>query len=415
MSQEVAPLTRRGIPVDPQLRVLALGSFATRFGGGAVMSTSAIYFTRHLGFSAAQVALAISVASAAALLVALPAGHFGDEHGPREVLAWVMLASALATPLPVLARSPLALAVLLGLDAALSSAANSVRNGVIAQVARGGRGVQFKAYLRAVTNSAIALGSVMGGVALLVDTDPAYVAVFVVAGLLTGFAAWNSTRLEHLPPYRRGDGEPRMAVLRDVPYVAVSLTTAMFSLHFVAAELGLALFISQRTHVPTVMVAVLLLVNTVLVALLQVRLSRSADSVTTGARALLRGGVLIALGFSLIGLADGAPRWVGVGVLLAGALVHVTGEMIGSGGQWGLQMGLAPHERQGQYQGFSSLGFALINIVGPPLVTVLCVHGGRLGWVAMGGVVLASALVAQPLSRWALASRSAYGVTTHSG
>jgi hypothetical protein len=189
----------------------------------------------------------------------------------------------------------------------------------------------------------------------------------------------------------------------------------MFSLHFVAAELGLALFISQRTQVPTVMVAVLLIINTVLVALLQVRLSRSADSVTAGARSLLRGGVLIAIGFALIGLADGAPRWFGIGVLVTGAVIHVVGEMIGSGGQWGLQMGLAPHERQGQYQGFSSLGFSLINIVGPPLVTVLCVHGGRLGWVAMGGVILASALIAQPLSRWALAGRAAYGVTTHSG
>lgn len=51
-------LTRRGIPVDPQLRVLAIGSFATRFGSGAVMSTAAIYFTRQLGFTAGQVALA---------------------------------------------------------------------------------------------------------------------------------------------------------------------------------------------------------------------------------------------------------------------------------------------------------------------------------------------------------------------
>ena len=128
-----------------------------------------------------------------------------------------------------------------------------------------------------------------------------------------------------------------------------------------------------------------------------------------------RGGILIAVGFALIGLADGAPRVLGLTALVIGALVHVVGEMIGSGGQWGLQMGLAPHERQGQYQGFSSLGFALINIIVPPLVTALCVHGGRLGWAAMGGLVLASSRVAQPLSRWALANRAAYGVTTHSG
>lgn len=412
---DTAPLTRRGVPLDPELRVLAIGSFATRFGGGAVMTTSAIYFTRHLGFTPGEVALAISASAAAALLVALPAGQLGDTRGPREVLGWLMLALAVATPLPVLATTPLVLAVLLALEASLGAAANSVRNGVIAQIAVGGRGVQFKAYLRAVTNSAIALGSVVGGAALVVDTDAAFVAVFVLAGVLCGFAAWNTTRLQHLPAYQRAEGEPRLAVLRDVPYVAVSLVTSAFALHFIAAEIGIALFVSQRTEVPRVMVAVLLLVNTVLVALLQVRLSRSADSVTTGARALLRGGVLIAVGFTLIGLADGAPRWFGIAVLLSGALVHVVGEMIGSGGQWGLQMGLAPHERQGQYQGFSSLGFALINVVGPPLVILLCVHGGRLGWVAMGGVVLAASLVAQPLSRWALANRAAYGVTTHSG
>jgi MFS family permease len=408
-------LTRRGIPLDPQLRVLAIGAFATRFGSGAVMTTSAIYFTRHLGFTVGEVALAVSVAAAAAMIAALPAGHLGDTRGPREVLNVIMLALAVATPLPVLATSPWVLTLLLAVEAALASAANAVRNGLTAQVAIGGRGVQFKAYLRAVTNSGIALGSVVGGAALVVDTRAAYVSVFVMAGVLCGFAAWNTTRLTHLPPYRRPDGEPRLGVLRDLPFVAVVLSTSMFSVHFVAAELGLALFVSQRTQAPQVMVAVLLLVNTVAVASLQVRLSTSADSVATGGRALVRGGALIAVGFALIGLADGSPAWVAVAVLLAGASVHVVGEMIGSGGQWALQMGLAPHERQGQYQGFASLGFSLMNVVGPPVVTLLCIQGGRLGWVAMGLIVLVSGAAAQALGHWALANRTAYGVTTHSG
>ncbi len=254
-----------------------------------------------------------------------------------------------------------------------------------------------------------------GGVALAVDTRTAYVAAFVLAGLLSAFAAWNGTRLDHLPAYRRAPGEPRLGVLRDLPFVTVAVSTSLFSLHFVAAELGLALFISQSTLAPQVMVAVLMLVNTVAVATFQVRLSRSADSVTTGGRALIRGGLLIAMGFALFGLAEGSSATVAVVVLLAGAGIHVVGEMIGSGGQWALQMGLAPHERQGQYQGFASLGFALMNVIGPPLVTLLCVHGGRVGWLVMGAIVLASGIAAQLLARWALANRAAYGVTTHSG
>lgn len=415
MTTAPEPLTRRGIPLHPDLRALAIGSFATRFGGGAVMSTSAIYFTRHVGFTAAEVAFAISAAGLVALLVAVPAGQLGDARGPRETLTRVMTLLALATPLPALARSPLALAALLAAEAALSASANAVRNGLIAQLATGGRGVAFKAYLRAVTNSAIAGGSLVGGAALLVDRDAAYLAVFVVAGLLTAFAAWNTTRLTHVPPSPRAAGEPRLRVLRDRPYVATVLATGVFAMHFVAAELGIALFVSQRTSAPTVMVAVLLLINTVAVTALQVRLSRSSDTVRSGGRELVRGGALIAVGFALIGLAEGMPPAPAVALLVAGAVVHVVGEIIGSGGTWAIQMGLAPYERQGQYQGFASLGFSLMLVLGPPVVTLLCVQLGRVGWLLMGLLVLASAVAAQWLSRWALASRAAYGVSTHSG
>jgi MFS family permease len=93
----------------------------------------------------------------------------------------------------------------------------------------------------------------------------------------------------------------------------------------------------------------------------------------------------------------------------------VVGEMIGSGGQWGLQMGLAPHERQGQYQGFAGLGFSVVAVVGPPVVTLLCVDLGETGWLLLAGLMLAVATVSVPVSRWALASRVRYGVLSHSG
>ena len=47
--------------------------------------------------------------------------------------------------------------------------AQAVRNGYVARLAEGGQGVQFKAYLRAVTNVGISLGALSGGLALWVD------------------------------------------------------------------------------------------------------------------------------------------------------------------------------------------------------------------------------------------------------
>ncbi|MDT0184540.1 MFS transporter [Microbacterium sp. ARD31] len=415
VTQAHAPLTRRGIPVERDLRVLALGSFANRFGGGAVMTTSALYFTRQVGFSAAEVALAISVSAIVGILVQVPAGHLGDTRGPRRVLTLCMTGAALTSALPVLARTPWQLALLLSLLAFFERSAGSVQQGVIAQLATGGRGVLFKAYLRAVTNTAIGLGSVFGGAALVIDEPWAYVSVFLINAVFTGFAAWNSTRLPDLPGYVRIEGEPRLAVLRDWPYVVVVALTGFYSLHFFVMELGLALYISERTAAPPVMVAILLVLNTACVALFQVRLSRRADSVEAGSRALLRGAVWIAVGFAVVSLADRGDATFAVVVLVLGSLAHVVGEMIGSGGQWGLQMGLAPHERQGQYQGFAGLGFSVIAVVGPPVVTLLCVEMGEAGWLVLAALMLAVAAVSVPVSRWALASRERYGVLTHSG
>lgn len=409
------PLTRRGIPVDRDLRVLALGSFANRFGSGAVLTTSAIYFTRHVGFSAAEVALAFAVAGIVSLLVQVPAGHLGDVLGPRRVLAACMAGAAATAALPVLATEPWVLAVLLALLTLFERSAGSVQQGVIAQLATGGRGVLFKAYLRAVTNSAIGLGAVFGGLALTVDERWAYVSVFVLNAVFTGLAAWNTTRLPDLPPYVRPAGEPRLGVLRDLPFVVITAITGVFSLHFVIMELGMALYIVERTEAPRVMVAVLLVMNTIAVTLFQVRLSRRADSVRSGARALLVGACFIAAGFAVVAFADRGDATTAVVLLVVGSLVHVVGEMIGSGGQWGLQMGLAPHERQGQYQGFAGLGFSLTSVVGPPLVALFCVELGEVGWLALAALMVLTGLVAVPASRWALASRERYGVTTHSG
>lgn len=401
--------------MDRDLRVLAIGSFANRFGAGAVLTTSAIYFTRQVGFSAAEVAAAFAVAGLVALLVQVPAGHLGDVLGPRRMLTVFMVGAALASPLPAFATSPWALALLLGLLTLFERSAGAVQQGVIAQLATGGRGVLFKAYLRAVTNSAIGLGSVLGGLALLVDERWAYVGVFFLNAVFTGLAAWNTTRLPDLPAYVRTEGEPRLAVLRDVPFVVVTAITGVFSLHFTIMDLGIALYIIERTEAPAVMVAVLLIMNTVAVTFFQVRLSRRADSVEAGARALLTGALFIAAGFAVVAFAERGDATTAVLLLVAGSLVHVVGEMIGSGGQWGLQMGLAPHERQGQYQGFAGLGFSLTSVIGPPMVAFFCVQQGEAGWLALAGLMVATGLLAVPVSRWALASRERYGVTTHSG
>jgi MFS family permease len=411
-----APLTRRGVPIDPTLRVLALGTLVNRASGGAVFTTFALYFTRHVGLSATQVGVALSIAAAVAAIAQVPGGHYGDVRGPREVMRELTVLTGLATLGLVVARSFLVLAVVISLVSALQMAANSVRNGYIARISSGGQGVRFKAYLRAVTNIAMTFGALVGGVALWIDEPWAYLAVFVLDGATSVVTGLLFTRLPHLSSApARAEGEPRLAVLRDLPFVAATLLTAVLFMHFVVLEIGIPLWISQHTTAPMSMVAVMLGLNTVAVALFQVRMSRGAEDVTTGANAVLRGGLWIAASFVLIAFTDGIAREVAVPLLLVSASVHVVGEMMSSSGQWGVTMGLAPVERQGQYQGFGGLAFSLSRVAAPTLITVLCIEWGRPGWFVLAGLILGASVLMKPVSAWGLATRERYGAATATG
>jgi MFS family permease len=411
-----APLTVKGVPTNPDLRVLALATFVNTLGNGALTTTFALYFTHVVGLRATQVGLALSVAALVGLLVQVPMGHLGDVRGPRELLRALMVGAGV-TSLGLLVTDDIWLLVLvLGVQAVFDRGGNAVRSGLVARLAEGRQAVRFKAYLRAVTNVGISFGALLGGLALWVDRPWAYLTVFALNAASFVLASVVVGRLPHIEPApAREEGQPRLQVLRDLPYVVVTLLTGVFAIHFLVMELAVPLWLATRTSAPKWLVAVVLLINTVAVALFQVRLSRGSDSVRPAARTLLVGAGWIAGGFALIAFASDQPVWLAVLLVCAGAGVHVVGEMVGSGGQWGVQMGLAPRERQGQYQGFAGMSFSLSGIIAPPLVTFLCVDWGRPGWFVLGGVILASGALSIPACAWALRTRERYGVLTHSG
>lgn len=411
-----ARLTRRGVPIDPTLRVLALGTLVNRASGGAVFTTFALYFTRHVGLEPAQVGIALSIAAAVGAMAQVPGGQWGDVRGPRDVMRDLTILTGIATAGLTVARSFWALLLVISLVTAAQMAANAVRNGYIARIAVGGQGVRFKAYLRAVTNVAMTFGALVGGIALWIDEPRAYIAVFALDALTSIVTGLLFMRLPHLPGAPvRGAGEPRLAVVHDLPYVVVMLLTSVLFMHFVVIEIGIPLWISEHTDAPTSMVAIMLALNTIAVALFQVRLSRGAESVTSGAAAMFRGGTWIAASFVLLALTDGTAREVAIPLLLLSASVHVVGEMVSSSGQWGVSMGLAPVERQGQYQGFAALAFSLSRVAAPTLITTLCIEWGRPGWFVLGGLILGATAAMKPVSAWGLATREKYGAATASG
>lgn len=338
-------------PRDPTLRVLAMATLVSTVGNGAFFTVSALYFTRIVGIAAGRLGLALTIAGLCGLLAAVPIGHLADRAGPREVLRALLVLLTALTIGYLFVRTTWQLAVMASLVAVADRGSNAVRNALIATLSDSGDRVRFRAYLRAVTNVGFSVGTLLAGLALAVDTRPAYLSVFVLNAVTFAVTAAVLGRLPHVARAPANPHGPALRVLRDRPYVAATALNAVFAMHFGLVEIAMPLWVAERTAAPTWFVSVLLLVNTSACVLFQVRFARGLDLVPDAARAYRRAGLFVGIACVVFAAAADEPLWVAVPLLLLAAGLHVVGEMLGSAGQWGVSMGLAPAERQGQYQG----------------------------------------------------------------
>ena len=265
--------------------------------------------------------------------------------------------------------------------------------------------VEGRAFLRAVTNVGFAIGAAIAGIAILVDTRGAYQALIVGDAVTFVVAALVLLHVPHVPPQpRRADG-PQLIVLRDRPYVAVTALVAVLSLHASLLEVGLPLWISH-TSAPKAIVSVIFVVNCVLVALFSVSFARGSDTVAGAARAAVRAAVLLAASCLVFVFTDGPGAVVASVLLIAAAVVQVSGEMAQAASGWGLAFGLAPDDAQGQYQGLSSTALAASTTVGPALMAAV-VSAGTVGWLAYAAVFLVAGAATVPVAAWAERTRPA--------
>jgi MFS family permease len=198
-----------------------------------------------------------------------------------------------------------------------------------------------------------------------------------------------------------------LIALRDRPFLAFTVLDGLMSMHFGLLNIALPLWIADHTTAPHWFISACMLVNTVTVVLFQVRASRGTEELPGAARAARRAGVVIAVACALFAASAGVPTPVAVALLLAGALVHVVGELWHAAAGWGISFGLAPAQAQGQYQGAYGMGMQLGGMVAPVVVTSLAVGWGAPGWLVLGGLFLVLGALVPPVVRWAARTRPA--------
>ncbi|MFI5708905.1 MFS transporter [Kribbella sp. NPDC051620] len=398
------------IPEPGPLRPLALATLLSRVGNGLLMTVSVLYFNRIVGLSIAQIGLGLTIAGLFGLLAGIPLGHLADRRGPRTL--FVILGGSVA----VLSLSYLLVQTFwqfLGVAIVLTildRGAGAVRAALIGAVTTGAGRVAARAYLRAVTNIGIMAGAGVGALALHFDTALAYRLMFGLDSVLTLASAFVILAIPRVPPQPKAEDGPVWIALRDRGYLAVAALNAGMSIHYAVLDVAIPLWVVDHTDAPRWTIALLLVINTVVVSLFQVRSSRGIADPASAAKATRTAGWLLLASMALFAGASGGGVVVAVALLALGAFVQVLGELLQSSGSFLLSYDLAPDQAQGQYQGVWGTSMSISTMIAPTVLALLPLGLGVPGWIILGVWFAVIGVLFVPVVRWA-ATRQARQVT----
>jgi len=392
------------LPGDPVARALSIATMAGSLSMGLFYSVSALYFTFVIGLEATTVGTGLTIAGAVGVLGSFLGGRLADRLGADRLQQAATVVQGVALLAYVLADDALSFVLIACVAVGARSMQGTAKQTLLARWFTGPDRIEVRARLRVVTNVFIGLGTSAAAVALLLGTATAYRTTMVAVGLLSllavvplgGLRARVPGLAEALRPTRgpRADlTAPRgRSPLRDRTYLASTALNSVVAMQFGLQNVGVPLWIAHHTEAPTVMVSVVMLLNTVLVAALQVRASRGTHEIRAAGRAVRRGGLLLALACLLLAAAGSVGVVAAVLLLLLAETVSTAAEILTEAGGWGLAFELADPLSAGAYQGVSQMGYSIAGMLAPLVITATAIEHGWLGWLGLAAMFLGAAV-----------------------
>ena len=395
---------QRILPPTKLERDLVWQCVLSAFATGTFLTGTAVYFTKVVGLSGAEVGLGMSIAAGVTLLLQLPMGRLADRVGAKPLWA---LASAVEAALYLawpLIGGMVTFVLMLSVLAIFETAGRNARN--VYRIAVFPRDVRVRAlaYMRAARNVGYTLGAGASGVALGLGLDAVRLIPFVTGALLVLNALLIATVLPVIArqlPVADGDDPSSIAppAWRNPGYVVLSVCNGVLSSNQVLLNVVVPLWLVERTDAPPALLAWLFGTNTVLAVLLQVRASRVADSVDGSLRAVRWSGWAFIVSCGLIAWTHETVGWVSILLIWVGHVTITGAELWQSAADWSFTSDLSDHRRLGDYQGVWGLGYQIEPIIFPALYTWLALRVGTPGWIVIALIGVTAAVVAHPAAR----------------
>jgi MFS family permease len=398
-----------GVPDEPAVKRWVLVVVTDAIGTGMYLPISVLYFTVVVGLRPASVGLGLGIAGLLGSIASPVAGALVDRWGARAVLVACWLAAAVAFVGYLGVRGWTSFVLVATVAQVADHVAQPAKKVFLSAIVSAERRVPLMAFQRATFNVGIGLGGLVTAALLLVGTNTAYHAV-LIADAVTFLGAAGLIRTIPVPRPGRPGTKPSAAstpvaavrhqagyrqVLRDRRYVALAVLNVLVLTYSTAFQVGMPLWVHQYTSAPTSVIPVLFTLNTVLVVLLQVRLTRSCTTVRQTPRAYLR--VAGTFGLAALGYWTayrlGRAEALVVAVLVAAVLAHTLAELYGQVGEWTVSFTLAPDRLRGRYLALFGLSLSAEAAIGPGLVTMLIAVSPDLAWFGLAGVLALGCLV----------------------
>ncbi|MFJ6778199.1 MFS transporter [Streptomyces yangpuensis] len=404
-------------PGGRDARIMLLAQLLDRAGTGVWAAACVLYFTFVIGLDAGQVGLLLGASGVAGIAGSPLAGHLADRFPVRSLLIGAHLLR-LVTLCLLLVVTDFALLLCVVAVTHLGDRAAKTLEMLFATRVAGERRVTYQALSRSSANAGYALGAGLAAIGLAVGTRGAY-HVLILANALSFLVAaalvWRTRE-----PRGRGlvaapspvpatatatapaTGAPAQAggrsPWRDRGYLRFVLLDIPMNLDDSILGIGIPLWLVSRTSAPHELIPAFLVINTVLVVVLQLRVSAKVRDARGATRAVALYGLTTLLCCALLAAATDGGAWAASAALLAAAVLATAAELMRSVSSWELAVSLAPREARASYLGVAGMAQSVQKSAGPLLLTGVVMAAGPAGWLALGTAVAGLSLLQRRFS-----------------
>ena len=378
-------------------RTVAVIGFVDALGTGLFLPLSVIYMTRIVRLAPTAVGLGLTLAGVAGIAMTPACAVLMRRIAPRAIVGGCFAVSAVGfltyTQVNSFAAF-LAVAVVVQCASRLERPATAV---LVLETSRRSNGIIALGSRQALRNAGYGLGGLLAGFALLIPgRAPFDVALlanalsYVTAGLMLG-------RLPSSHASTHSKGTLRQAV-RDRRFTALAALNTLISLHDSILRVAMPLWIVSRTHAPAALTGVLFALNTVLVVVAQLPISKAVAK----HHGIVRSYAIAAAAFCVCGiafaLAAGTSTGLAVVLLVLGLIAQTWAELENTAAEAFLSVELAPSHLRGPYIGLFKTAMSVQQAIGPIVVTVAIVHFGRVGWLLLAAIATVATLISRSLT-----------------